>query len=567
MTPTLRQRIATAVRAIFGLGISGGAGTPVFAGGQLSRLTSDWVTTPLSPDRELAGDLSRLRARARALVRDTPYGAQFLRLLADNVIGPAGIALQGRVKTARGEFNRAVNDEIERGWREWSRPRYASADGRLSWAEIQRLAVQTLAQDGECYIRKIRDADSPFGFALQFLDADQLDETVMRKASDGVPEIRMGIEVNQWGRPQAYYFWRRHPDGGFGAGGNDRVRIPAEEIIALAVPTRVGQIRGYSWFAPVILQLRMLEGYQEAEVTAARVAAAKMGAITVDPEAYAGDLGTPPDHEPLQMPAEPGSWQELPPGHTLTMFDPQHPTTAYRDFVKGVLHGIAAGMGASYASLSSDLEGTSYASGRTGLLQERDHWRAIQRYVVDHLCWPVYAEWLEQTLLAGGLKLDGRVKPEQYQEIEWQPRGWAWVDPKNDVEAAVLAIQHGMDSRTHVMGESGRDVEETFAALDRESQLAKEYGVEITAPKPAAPAAAPAAAPDEDRVAAALEGLAGELRRVATPAPAVAPVLQIEERQVLVRPRIKRRHVIHRPGWPEPLVVESTDDAVEVEAA
>lgn len=474
----LLLRAANAVRSLYGASSSTGA--PQFAGAQLSRLTMDWVMRPLSPDRELMGDLTRLRARARQLVRDTPYAAQFLRLLADNVVGHYGIKLQGRVKNAKDEYNRPVNEQLERGWTRWSRPMHATMDGRLSFAGVQRLAIQTVAQDGECFLQKIYRTDTPFGFSLRFLDADLLDETLNRPHGAGGNAIRMGIEVDEWEKPVAYWFYRRHPDELAGGGTpNERRRIPAEQIIHLFVTTRIGQVRGYPWFAPVMIQQKMLDGYQEAEVTAARVGAAKMGFITREGEGFGGGEGDSPDDEPLRMDAEPGTMQELLPGQGFEAWDPQHPNSAYRDFVKGILHGIAAGLGASYASLSADLEGTSFASGRTGLLQERDHWKALQQFLVDHLCWPTFTPWLDQAFLAGGLKLDGRVRPEQYEDIQWQSRGWPWVDPQADVNAAETAIKLGLTSRTRVAGEEGRDVEEVFAELDRENQMAEEYDIEI----------------------------------------------------------------------------------------
>lgn len=532
--PTFLQRVRSAWRALTG-GTAWASGGPVFAGARLDRLTQDWARQPMSVDRELVGDLRRLRARGRELVRDTPYGRQFLRLLADNVVG-SGILLQARIKNARGEFNRTANDELERAWRVWGRPRFASADGRLSWVGIKRLAIQTVAADGECFLRKVNRADSPFGFSLQFIDADLLDETLNQAAADGRPEVRMGVEVDGWGRPTAYYFWERHPDDTTLAGArpNQRARVPAGEIVHLYVPTRPGQVRGYPWFAPVMFGARMLEGYQEAEVTAARIGAAQMGMITRDAESFAsppnGD-GTAPDDEPLRIEAEPGSLTELPPGYGIEMFKPEHPTTAYRDFVRGVLQGIAAGLGASYASLSADLEGTSYASGRTGLLQERDHWRALQLFLIEHLCEDVFRAWLDQALLAGiagipgGMKLDSRVRPEQYEQIEWQPRGWSWVDPKNDAEAAVLQLKHGLTSRHRILAEKGEDLEATFAELDKEKQLAEEYGIEITeAPALAEPAEAVETdgeeKPDaEDRAARLAEQFGAAMR--AMPAPVI----------------------------------------------
>jgi capsid protein len=82
-----------------------------------------------------------------------------------------------------------------------------------------------------------------------------------RRVSSAVREneIRLGVEVDGWGRPVAYYVNPYHPsDQG---GSLARERIPAEFITHLYDPARVNQTRGVTWFHPVMLAMRILEGY------------------------------------------------------------------------------------------------------------------------------------------------------------------------------------------------------------------------------------------------------------------------------------------------------------------
>jgi capsid protein len=109
----------------------------------------------------------------------------------------------------------------------------------------------------------------------------------------------------------------------------------------------------------------MLHGYREAELVAARVAASKMGFITSpDGDGYTED-DLEDTHAPV-MSAELGSFEQLPTGMDIKLFDPTHPTSAFSDFHKAVLRGIASGLGVSYASLASDLENVNYSSIRQG---------------------------------------------------------------------------------------------------------------------------------------------------------------------------------------------------------
>jgi len=471
---------AAQVRANAGARLSAGAMT--FAGANLGRLYEDFEAGNLSPDFELRLGNRLLRARARRLVRDNGYIAGFVGDLRTNIIGPTGIKLKPRVKKQDDELHQATNDNIGRAWADWSLAEHCSADRHDDWPSMQRLIMATIAVDGECIIRKLPYFDNPHGFALQLIDPDQLDEYYNRlpDVSGGSNEIRMGVEVDKYFAPVAYHIWNRHPaDGGL----RMRERIDASEIIHLFVRYRPNQTRGVTWLAPVITDSWMYSGYTEAELVAARVHAAQMGVIkTIDPT-----NGPPVDvnEETKQrhITAQAGTFPELPPGTELQMFAPEHPSTAFKDFTNTILRGVARGLGPSYMTFTGDLNGTSYSSGRIGLLAERDLYRTIQFWLMSSLCRPVYGDWLRNALLAGALELDSRLASD-YTDVAWKARGWQWVDPLKDVQARILGIQHGMDSRTDALDDEGEDLEDTFQNLKREQELADKYDITIV---PAAP--------------------------------------------------------------------------------
>ena len=75
----------------------------------------------------------------------------------------------------------------------------------------------------------------------------------------------------------------------------------------------------------------MLNGYYEAEITAARVASAKMGFFTSPAgDGYVGE-DVQDEYTPI-MSAEPATFEQLPAGMDFKAFDPAHPTTAFESF-------------------------------------------------------------------------------------------------------------------------------------------------------------------------------------------------------------------------------------------
>ena len=449
----------------------------------INRLTLDWAYNRLSADQEIGPELSMLRARSRDLVRNSAWGRRYVTLLANNVAGPNGIRLQGRVMRGQGLPNEVINNNIEAAWARWGQSATATVDQKLSFRDCERLAMMLWGGDGEVLIRIVPGFDNAFGFALQFLDPDQLDETFNRPPEPGTNAIRYGVEVDEWNRPVAYHLWPGHPSE---SSGREREVIPAEQIIHLYKPSRVAQTRGVPEMVAVMSDINMLRGYYEAELVQARVAAAK-GGFFVRKGEHAGVAVDPNDEQdhPLQMDAAPGVFEELPPGMEFQAWTPEHPSTAFPEFSKTLLRGIASGVGISYAALTNDLSDSSFSSTKAGLLDERDAYRATQRWLIDHFHWRVYRAWVPMAVLSG--HLDPRVERERYFEVEWQPRRWDWVDPEKEIKAAAMAIQNGLASRSKVLGEQGQDFTEVLDDLKREEDLAKAKGVSISAPVKGAP--------------------------------------------------------------------------------
>lgn len=485
---------ALAKRAITTFGLWPDGGQSGYAGGALNRLNADWVLRPMSPDQELRTNILALRARARQLVRDDPFAKRFIQLCAANIMGPKGIRLQGNVRMLSGDPSTQVNDVIEQEWERWGRAGNCTADGRLSFREFERLLAKSLPQDGEVLIRLIPYfPGNPWAFTVQLLDPDQLDHQLNEAAKPGHNAIRMGIEVDEWNRPVAYHIWTSHPSEYEYATSRERRRIPAAEIIHLFIPHRVSQARGVTWFHPVLMCLKMYDGYQEAELVAARSGAAKPFWIITKGDAAAGYV--PPETEDRrQMEIEPGLATELDPGKEVQFSDPTHPTNAFEPFTKMILKAVSTGLGVTHASLSGDLSEANYSSLRAGLLPERDEWRIIQDYFVEHCHRRIYETWLDMALLTGRLKA-GMRDPEALKDVRFEPRGWAWVDPKNEIDAHVVAIANGLQTRQNVLADNGLDLEETFEQLGKEDQIAAEHNINVTPTARTNPAAA--APPDQ----------------------------------------------------------------------
>lgn len=449
-----------------------------YAGAVVNRLTSGWPITSQSADEEIRTSLKNLRARSRELARNNDYARKFLKLCVTNVVGAYGMTMQNKAKDSNGKLDTLANTKIEEAWEEWCRKENCDISRELSWVDMQRLFIETVARDGEILVKKIA-ADNRFKFSLQLLEADHLDENYNLVLPNG-NKIKMGIEFDKWQRRVAYHLLVNHPgDYTYVRAGNRYERVPAVEIMHVYMKERPSQSRGVPWMHSAMTRLNMLGAYEEAELVAARLGASKMGFYeTPTGVEYIGDAI---DNGNLVKEVEPGIFEQLPAGITFKPFDPQHPVGNFQFFMKTVLRGIASGLLVSYNSLASDLESTSYSSVRAGSLEERDMWRVLQNWMVTNYCDEVFESWLKMALLTQAISLPS-AKFEKFNAPKWQVRGWQWIDPLKDVKANIEAIQFGLKTRSMIAAEQGYDIEDIFEQLIHEKELMKKLGLEFYLP-------------------------------------------------------------------------------------
>jgi capsid protein len=400
-----------------------------YAAAQNNRLTSDWISQATSADSEIRGSLRTLRNRARQLVRDSDFAKAALRAVRNNVVG-TGIKLQAQVRMQRGgRLSEEVNKRIEEEFKAWSVAKICNTAGKLSFQDIQRLSITSMLESGEVFIRFVKQ---PFGggrvpLALEVIESDLLDDDYSGIAENG-NQIRMGVEINEWGRPVAYHFWDYHPgDYQFSyaqVAAKRRVRIPAEDVLHLYLIERPGQSRGVSAFASAIMRLRNLSGYEEAEIVAARASSAMMAFVkTPDQELF--EDGTFQEDSVLDF--SPGSIRRLAPGEEMQFFTPSRPDDAFTPFVQQMLRAVAS---------------------------------------------------VEMAVMAGVLDLPGYdSSPARYIESNWMAPASQFVDPQKEASAYKDLIRSGIMTLSQVIALHGGDFEDQMRQRQHELATADELGI------------------------------------------------------------------------------------------
>lgn len=479
---------------------------------------SSWQADGLHINASTAAGLATARARSRDAAANNGYAKRFLGMVRSNVLGPAGVRYQARVKTADGTLKANVNARLEAAWAAWGARGVCDVTGRYTWRALQRLALRHVAVDGEVFIR-MWPGRGPHGLQLQLLPADVVPIATNADLGNG-RKVRQGVEVGAMGQVLAYHM--RTDDvtldaigSAYTSGGQRLVRVPAEDVLHLALPDEAGQLRGVPWMATALKRMYQAADFASAGLNKARESAKRGGWISENPE-YADGQGVKhlQDGEDSATgegfaTLHDGTWEKLPAGYTAQPFESDYPNIEYGQFIKDCLRDIASACDVAYITLGNDLEAVNYSSGQLGLEGERTTWLTLQQWLVDDFVEPLHRRWLSFALLAAddlqGLQFD---RLDHYAAAaRWQPHRWQPLDPLKTIEAQRSRIEARLTSPQRVIAETGDDPDEIVQELIEWQRKTAPLGP-IEQPGATAKPAAQDSAPPGDRSALRLQLIA-----------------------------------------------------------
>ena len=442
-----------------------------YEGARSDRRTGGWVTSGNSANAEIGVALTKLRERSRDLVRNNAYAARAVAEIVGNAIG-TGITVQSRSGDAARD---ALTNEA---WAKWAQT--CDADGQLDFAGIQALVARTVVESGECLVRfRLRRPGDGFAIPLQLqvLEPDFLDQTKTQKTDTGY--TIQGVEFDRLGRRVFYWLYGQHPGDvvqtGVRAGlGLHSVRVPASEVLHIYRKDRPGQVRGVPWLSPVIVKLRDLDEYEEAELVRKKIEAC-FAAFVTQPQGVDGLPIAPSTTDPATGKRvesfEPGMIEYLKPGEEIAFAAPSA-SAGYRDYVAAKQAQIATGLQLTYEQLTGDLSRVNYSSYRAGLLSFRSGIESFRWLTfIPMFCTPVWERFAPVAFLSGWL-----AEPDPA-PAEWTPPGFGTVDPYKDSVATLNRLRTGTLTLRQAIAEQGYDPDAQLTQIAEINRLLDERGI------------------------------------------------------------------------------------------
>ena len=422
------------------------------------------------PNTPIARSLPLLQSRSHNIIRNNAYAWGALDAYVANLVG-TGI----RPKWG--------NEEIQKLWDRWVLE--ADADEVDSFYSLQSLATAGQFAGGEAFGRfRYRRVEDGLSVPLQFqvIESEHLDPAFSRVNGDRL--IKMGIEFDGIGRRRAYHFWRFHPHEKLTMEINSRVPVPARDVVHMFRRTRPGQLRGVPELTSVILRLYEIDEMQDALLARQKLGQLFGAFVKRKPDAdleedgpfFGTQVSMGEGGEQLSE-FVPGAIHYLEDGEEITFSTPPDISTSYPEWIRGELHAVAKGAGLTHEQLTGDLKGVNYSSIRAGLLEFRRRAEALQAHMlINQLCRPVAAKWLDVAVMTGKLQLPDYWKLRAaYLAIDWTAPKWVWVDPLKEITADILEIRAGLAPRSEKAAERQWSLEELDRAIKASNDSADLY--------------------------------------------------------------------------------------------
>jgi lambda family phage portal protein len=437
-----------------------------YEGASTGRRTQGWNRAGSDPNAAMGPSLAHLRYAARDLVRNNPYAESAISTICDHTVG-WGIVAKFQSK------------RVQRAWDAWANSTACDADGRHDLSGLQKLVLSAVAESGEVLVRmRVRRPEDgfPIPLQLQVLEPDYLDTsrdtTTLSLSGQPANRVIQGVEFDAIGRRVAYYLFHEHPGSVHGMNATNRplvsVRVPASSVLHVFKSKRPGQVRGASWFAPVLLRFKDFDEFEDATLMKQKIAAC-LAVLISDVDGTMPPLGTVDDTTTpgIDM-IEPGTIHNVGPGRNIQVVDPPQ-IREYKDFCEVTLRAIATGLGVTYEDLTGDYTELPFSAARMSRLR---HWSRVDdwrwRLVIPQFCAPV-SMWFAQVAQVMGI--DASEMP------QWTAPPMPMLEPDKEGLAYQRNIRTGIQTLSEAIRERGYDPKELLAEMANDQAMLDRLGI------------------------------------------------------------------------------------------
>lgn len=427
-----------------------------------------------SPLEDIDVNLDLLRQRSRTLFMTSPIAASAIKLNRTNMIG-AGLKLKCRIDSQllglSQEQAEAWERKTEKEFALWAGSKHCDTLGLNDFYELQSIAFISWLLNGDAFVLMDYEKPTPYmpyTLRLHLIEGDRISNpkssagyvSLNQKAENG-NRIFNGIEVDNKGKIVAYYICNTYQNGNMLAK-KEWVRVQAigektgiPNVLHIMEAERAEQYRGVPYLAPIIVVLRQLTQYTEAELMAAVINGIFSVFITTSDGGENMDFDG--SIEDFQKAYETGDYQlgaglinYLAPGEDIKMADATRPNVNFDTFASAMCKYMGAALEIPYEVLIKSFN-NNYSASRAALLELWKYIKMRRSWFINDFCQPIYEIFLTEAVASGRIQAPGFLKDPALKwawcKAEWNGPAQGQLDPIKEATAAKIRVEQGFSTR------------------------------------------------------------------------------------------------------------------------
>ena len=436
-----------------------------------------------------------LRKRARDLYAGGGLARSGPNTLTTNVVG-WGIKPKPKIDGELLKLSDEKRDEWERNtlreFELWAESAMCDAERQQNFYGLQELAFLSMLVSGDCFalFGMKENKRTPYQTTIRILEADRVGspesggESQVTELENG-GRIVDGVELDKEGAVVRYYITSRHPLSQENS--EELTYTPIEafgkdtgypNILHIMTHERPEQRRGVPFVAACIEYLKQFDRYLTAELAAQVVSSMLTAFIINDADGASVGLEDSVDEDEkvtdndLNLELRPGAIYDLPPGKKIETVNPLRQNTAFQGFCDTFEILIGSGQNIPKEVLIHKYD-SNYTASRSALL---DFWKTVRVYrrkfnqMFNQQIWEM---WLSEAVAIGRVEAPGFFDDPAIRRAwcgcMWNGVTMGHVDPRKEVEAAILRIQHNLSTEEQEAAEyNGNDWSEVIRQRRKE---------------------------------------------------------------------------------------------------
>ncbi len=268
----------------------------------------------------------------------------------------------------------------------------------------------------------------------------------------------------------------------------ESTRIPAERVLHLMKQRRVGQVHGYTRFAPVMDKILGMDMYDQFMLVRAKMEACIGGAIESTNATSISNFGLNPAvgegttaNNDTEIVMEPGMMTRLNPGETIKFNTPSSPGNGYESFSWNGNSQIGAGVGLDGAIVARDFTRGSYSAQRQAYVESKKGFDLIEEMLIIQWLMPQWKQVIQYGIDSGKLEAPGYdtspAMKAAYLSVDWQGPDMPPLDEVKEASANQLDLANCTTTLAQIWNRKGMNWRDALKQREEEVEAMKKAGL------------------------------------------------------------------------------------------